>query len=118
MMRMMVDDVAWVVRCQAVTKWLKAKQDAIKAGASAQEGTGARDAAQQPEQVEATSGISRLDRFGGDGQELGLTTRTLETVKAGEAATSARDAEQADVEETRSVVETPQDVGKEEEELP
>jgi hypothetical protein len=43
------------------------------------------------------------------------TTRTLETVEAGKAATSARDAGQADVEETRNVVETPQDVGKEEE---
>jgi hypothetical protein len=41
--------------------------------------------------------------------------RTLETV---EAATSARDAEQVDVEETRNVVETPQDARREGEVLP
>jgi hypothetical protein len=43
--------------------------------------------------------------------------RTLETVKAGEATTSTRDAGQADVEEMRSMVETPQDIGKDEKEL-
>jgi hypothetical protein len=94
------------------------KEAIVKAGASAQEGAGAGDAAQQPEQVEAAPSVSRLDRSGGDGQEPGSTMRTLETVEACEAATSARDAGQAVVEETRSVVETPQDAGKEEEELP
>jgi hypothetical protein len=41
--------------------------------------------------------------------------RTLETIEANEVVTSAHDAGQADVGETRSVVETPQDAGKEEE---
>jgi hypothetical protein len=43
--------------------------------------------------------------------------RTLESVEAAEAATSACDTGQADVEETRNVGETPRDVGKEEEAL-
>jgi hypothetical protein len=41
--------------------------------------------------------------------------RTPETVKAGKAVTSTRDARQADVEETKDMVETPQNAGKEEE---
>jgi hypothetical protein len=41
--------------------------------------------------------------------------RTPETIEASKATTSARDTGQADVEETRDVVETPQDAGKEEE---
>jgi hypothetical protein len=41
--------------------------------------------------------------------------RTLETIEAGKAATFAHDVGQADVEETRDMVETPQDAGKEEE---
>jgi hypothetical protein len=36
-----------------------------------------------------------------------VTNKSLETVKAGEATTSARDVGRADVEETRDVVETP-----------
>jgi hypothetical protein len=52
-----------------------------------------------------------------DEQEPESTTRTLESVEAGEAVTSARDAGQADVEETRSMVETLQDAGKEEDDL-
>jgi hypothetical protein len=44
-----------------------------------------------------------------------LTTRTLETDEAGKATTSASDVGQADVEEMRSMVETPQDAGEEEE---
>jgi hypothetical protein len=114
MIRTPTDDAAWVVRCQAVTERLKAKEATIKAGASAQEGTGARDAAQQPERVEAALGATGLDRSGGDGQEPGLTTRTPETVEVSKAATSTCDARQADVEETKDVVETPQDAGKEE----
>jgi hypothetical protein len=47
-----------------------------------------------------------------------LTTRILETVEAGEAATFARDAGQADVEEARNMGETLQDARREEEELP
>jgi hypothetical protein len=39
--------------------------------------------------------------------------RTLETVKVVGAVTSARDAGQADVEETRNVGETPRDAGRE-----
>jgi hypothetical protein len=97
------------------TERLKVKEAAVKAGASAQVGAGVGDAAQEPKQVEVASGTTRLDGSEGDGQEPGSTTRTLETVKAGKAATSARDVSQADVEETRNVVETPQDAGKEEE---
>jgi hypothetical protein len=41
--------------------------------------------------------------------------RTPKTVEAGKATTSACDAGQADMEETRNVVESPQDAGKEEE---
>jgi hypothetical protein len=44
--------------------------------------------------------------------------RTLETVEAIEAATSARDARLPDVEETRNAGETPRDAGKEGEVLP
>jgi hypothetical protein len=44
-----------------------------------------------------------------------LTSRTLETIKAGKAAISTRDVGRADVGETRDVVETPQDAGMEEE---
>jgi hypothetical protein len=109
------DNAAWVARCQVATEWLKVKEATVKAGASAQEGAGARDTAQQPEQVKAALGATRLDRSGGDGQEPGLTTRTLETIEANEVVTSARDVGQANVGETRSVVETPQDAGKEEE---
>jgi hypothetical protein len=98
-----------------MTERLKTKETAVKAGASAQEGVGAGDVAQQPERVEATSGATGLDRSRGDGQEPRLTTRTLETIKAGKAATSAHDAGQADVEETRDMVETPQNAGKKEE---
>jgi hypothetical protein len=94
---------------------LKAREATVKAGASAQEGARVGDASQQPEQVEAALGATRLDRSRGDGQELGSTMRTPKTVEAGKAATSARDAGQADMEETRNVVEASQDAGKEEE---
>jgi hypothetical protein len=39
--------------------------------------------------------------------------RTLEIIEATEAATSAHDAEQADVEETRNMGETPRNAGRE-----
>jgi hypothetical protein len=35
MMRTLADDAAWVVRYQAATEWLKMKEAAAKAGASA-----------------------------------------------------------------------------------
>jgi hypothetical protein len=56
--------------------------------------------------VEVTPGAIGLGWFGGDGLEPGSTMRTLEIVKAVEATTSARDAKQADVEETRNMGET------------
>jgi hypothetical protein len=46
MMRMSADTTAWVARCQAMTEWLKVKEAIVMASTSAQEGTGARDAAQ------------------------------------------------------------------------
>jgi hypothetical protein len=49
------------------------------------------------------------------GPEPGSTTRTLETVEAGKAKTSVRDARRADVEKIKEVVEAPPDAGKEEE---
>jgi hypothetical protein len=115
MMQTSADAAAWVARCQAATERLKVKEAAVKTGESAQEGAVVGDASQQLEQVEAAPGATRLDRSGGDGQELGSTTRTLETVEASKAATSTCDAGQADVEETRNVVEALQDAGKEEE---
>jgi parvulin-like peptidyl-prolyl isomerase len=47
MMRMLANDAAWVTRRQAATERLKAKEAAIKAGASAQEGAGVGDAARR-----------------------------------------------------------------------
>jgi hypothetical protein len=94
---------------------LKAKEVIVKATACTEGGAGLGDAAQQPESVEAAPGATKLDRSGGDGQEPGSTTRTLEAIEAGEAATSTRDAGHTDVEQTRNVVETPWDAGKEEE---
>jgi hypothetical protein len=79
---------------------------------------GARDAAQQSELVEVAPGATGLGQSGGDGREPGSTTRTLETVEVGEAATSVRDAGQADVEETRNVGETLRDARREGEVLP
>jgi hypothetical protein len=83
------------------------KEAAGKAGASIQEGARIGDVAQEPGQVETASGATRLDGSGSGGQEPGLTTGTLEIVKAGKAETFARDAGQADVKETKNVVETP-----------
>jgi hypothetical protein len=115
MMRTPAAVATWYLATQGATERLKAKESAVKAGASAQEGVGARDAVEQPERVEAALGITRLDRSRDDRKEPGLTTRTLESIEADEAATSARDVGQANVEETRSMVETLQDAGKEEE---
>jgi hypothetical protein len=115
MMRTPADDAAWVARCQATTERLKAKEAAAKAGASAQEGAGAGDAVQKPEQVETAPGAARLDEPSSGGPEPGLTMGTPETVEAGKAETSAHDAGQADVKKMKEVVETLQDAGKEEE---
>jgi hypothetical protein len=93
---------------------LKAKEATVVAGASAQEGARAGDAVQPSEWVEVAPGASELDRSRGDGQELGSTTRTLEAVEVVEAATSAHGIGQANFEEARVVVETPQDMGEEE----
>jgi hypothetical protein len=88
-----------------VTEQLKAKEVVAKAGAGAEGGTRVGDAAQQSEPVEAAPSATGLGRSGGDGQEPGSTTRTLETVEAGEAMTSACDIGQVNAEETRNMVE-------------
>jgi hypothetical protein len=85
------DDAAWVAKYQAVTEWLKVKEAVVKAGAGAERGAGVGDTAWQPESVEVAPGTTGLSRSGGDGQEPGSTTWTLETIEAGEAATSASD---------------------------
>jgi hypothetical protein len=71
MMRTPANDAAWVARYQAVTERLKAKESAVKAGSSTQEGVGAGDAIEQPERVEAAPGITGLDRSKDNGQEPG-----------------------------------------------
>jgi hypothetical protein len=103
MMRTPADDAAWVAKCQAATERLKAKEATAKVVTSAQKGVGARDMA-QPKLVEAALGATRLDRPGGDGQELGSTTMALRAVEADKEATSARKAERADVKKTEEVV--------------
>jgi hypothetical protein len=60
-------------------------------------------------------GATRLDGSRSGRQEPGSTKGTPEAVKAGRAKTSAHDAGWADVKETKEVVETSQDAGKEEE---
>jgi hypothetical protein len=97
------------------TKQLKAKENAVKIGARAQESAGVRDAAREPERVETTLGVTRLDKSGSDGQEPRSTKGTPKAIEADRAETSTSDAGQAGVKETKDVVETPQDVGKEEE---
>jgi hypothetical protein len=114
MMRMPADDTAWVAKYEAATEWLKTKEAVAKAGASAQEVARVGDAAQEPEPVKAAPGCARLDVPGIGGLEPGSTTRTLETVEAGKAETSIRDARRADVEKIKEMVEAPPDVGKEE----
>jgi hypothetical protein len=106
-MRMLADNAAWIARYQAATERLKAKESAVQAGASAEEDVEAGDATQQYESVEAAPGATELGRSRGDGQELGSTLRTLEIIETEEATTSARDAGQADAEDTRNVGETP-----------
>jgi hypothetical protein len=98
-------------------KQLKAKEAAAKAGASAQEDAEVGDVTREPERVETALGATRLDGSGSGGQEPGSTKGTPEAVEAGKAETSAHDAGQTDVKETKKVLETPQDVGKEEEQL-
>jgi hypothetical protein len=115
MMQTPADDATWVAKYQASTKRLKMKEAATKAGASAQEVARVGDAAREPESVEAAPGCARLDVPGIGGPEPGLTTRTLETIEAGKAETSIRDARRLDVEKIKEVVEAPPDAGKEEE---
>jgi hypothetical protein len=93
---------------------LKSTESSVQASGSVEEAVGAEEATRQPELVEAASDATRLGWSGGDGCELGSTMRTLETVEAMVAATSACDVGQADVVETRNVEETPRDVGQEE----
>jgi hypothetical protein len=115
MMQTPANDATWIARYQAATERLKAKESTIQAGARAKEDIRAEDSTQQSELVESSLGTTGLGRFRGDGQEPGSTTRTLETIKGGDAATSTHDAGLADVEETREVMETPRDAGREEE---
>jgi hypothetical protein len=53
MMRTPANDAAWFARCQAATERLKAKEAAVKASVSTQEGAWTRDATRELEQVEA-----------------------------------------------------------------
>jgi hypothetical protein len=115
MMRTPANNAAWVAKYQATMERLKTKEAAAKAGASAQEVARVGDATREPETVEAASGCARLDVPGIGGPEPGSTTRTLETIEAGKAETSIRDARRANVEKIKEVVEAPPDVGKEEE---
>jgi hypothetical protein len=62
------------------------------------------------------SGAIRLDGSRSGGQEPGSTKGTPEAIEDSKAETSAHDAGQADVKETKEVVEGPQDAGKEEDE--
>jgi ubiquitin len=96
------DDAAWLARYRATTEQLKSTGSSVQAGGSVEEAVGAEEAARQPELVEAAPNATGLGRSRGDGHEPGLTVRTLETVEATEAATSAHDAGQADVEGTRN----------------
>jgi hypothetical protein len=70
------DDAAWVARYQAATKWLRTKEAAAKAGASAQEVTGLGDATREPEPVEAALGGARLNVLGVGGSEPRSTAMT------------------------------------------
>jgi hypothetical protein len=115
MMRTPADDAAWVAKYQATMERLKTKEAATKAGASTQEVARVGDAAREPEPVEAALGYANLDMPGIGGLEPGSTTRTLETIKAGKAETSIRDARRMDVEKIKEVVEALPDAGKEEE---
>jgi hypothetical protein len=103
------------MRGQVAMERLKAKEDADKTSASAQEGAAIGDAAREPERVEVALGAARLVESRSGGLESGLTKGTLEVVEADKVGTFARDVGQACVEETKEEVETPQDVGKEEE---
>jgi hypothetical protein len=67
MMWTLADNAAWVTKYKAVTERLKAKEAAVKAGASAERGTGVRDAAQQSKPVEVAPGATRLCWSRGDG---------------------------------------------------
>jgi hypothetical protein len=58
-------------------------------------------------------GGARLDVPGVGGSNPGSTAMTQATVKDAQAKTSIRDAGQADVEESREVVEAPLEAGKE-----
>jgi hypothetical protein len=73
MMRTPADAAAWVARCQASTERLKAKEAAVKASSSAQEGAGTRDAAHEPKRVKAAPGAARLDKPGSGGPESAST---------------------------------------------
>jgi hypothetical protein len=57
-------------------EWLKMKEAAAKAGASAKEVAGVGDATREPEPIEAGPDGARLDVPGVGGPQLGLTLRT------------------------------------------
>jgi hypothetical protein len=92
MMPTSADDAAWIARYQAATERLKAKESTVRADTSVEEDVRARDTAQRSELVKVASGVIGLSQSEGDGRESRSSTRTLETVKATEAATSAPDA--------------------------
>jgi hypothetical protein len=113
MMRMLADDAAWVARYQATTEWLKTRELAAKAGASAQEVAGPSDATWEPEPVEAVLGGARLEVPSVGGSEPRSTVKTQVTVEAAEVETSIHDTGRADVEKSREVVEALPEAGKE-----
>jgi hypothetical protein len=103
---------------QGTRRRLKSTGSSVQAGGSVKEAVGAKEAARRPELAEAAPDATGLGRSRGDGRGPGSTVRTLETVEATEAATSAHDIGQADVEGTRNAGEAPRDAGKEGEVLP
>jgi hypothetical protein len=113
MMRTAADDATWVAKCQAVTKWLKLKEAAAQAGASAQEVTGSDPTARWSGPVEAVPGDAGLEVPDTGGLEPRSTTTTQATVEAVEAETSVRDAGRTDVERVKEVVEAPPEAGQE-----
>jgi hypothetical protein len=71
MMRTPADDTASVVRYQAATEWLRTREAAAKAGASAQEVASPGDTTRELEPVEAVPGGARLEVPGAGGSDLG-----------------------------------------------
>jgi hypothetical protein len=76
MMRTAVDDAAWVVKYQAAAEWLRLREVATKAGASAQEVTGSGVTVQGSRPAEVVLGDARLKVPDAGGSEPGSTMTT------------------------------------------